>query len=249
MAKKKKCNCPPPGAPDWMVTYGDMVTLLLCFFVLIVAFSEIKKEDEFNAVVEEIKRSFGMKGGGGKLPTPEDPELSLIERLETVQFQKKKEPNRSTTEEPGVEGREPRVTQVREGMKFIVGTRVIFEPGSAEITPIARRALDEIAEQVRGTNNVLEIRGHAASAEIDQAGRYRDLDRLSYARASAARDYLIEQGKVRSDRFRLVAVGDREPAAYGVYNDAGQQPNRRVEVVQSETIIQQTRQPQAYAGG
>ncbi|MEO0586085.1 MAG: flagellar motor protein MotB [Planctomycetota bacterium] len=244
---KDKCKCPPPGAPDWMVTYGDMVTLLLCFFVLIVAFSEIKKEDEWNAVVEEIKKSFGMKGGGGKLPTDEDPELSLIERLETIQFQKKKEPNRSTTEEQGVEGREPRVTQVREGMKFVVGSRVVFEPGSADISPSARRVLDDIAEKVRGTNNVLEVRGHAASAEVEASGRYRDLDRLSFARAAAVRDYLADQADVRADRFRLISVADREPNAYGVYNEAAQQPNRRVEVIQSETIIQEMRQPQAFA--
>ena len=106
---KKGCKCPPEGAPAWMLTYGDMMTLLLCFFVLIVSFSEIKKEDEFLAVVREIQKAFGMKGGGGKMPTNEDPSMSLIERLEALRLRFEIRPNYSNTEEPGMEGRETTV--------------------------------------------------------------------------------------------------------------------------------------------
>ena len=111
----KKCKCPPAGAPEWMVTYGDMVTLLLCFFVLIVSFSEIKKKEEFQSVVEEIQKAFGMRGGGGKLPTEDDPALSLIERLEAVRMRQERIPNKSNVKDPGQTGREPRVTTIREG--------------------------------------------------------------------------------------------------------------------------------------
>ncbi|MHC4092412.1 MAG: flagellar motor protein MotB, partial [Planctomycetota bacterium] len=59
MAKKKyKASA---GAPAWMVTYGDMMTLLLCFFVLLVAMSEIKQEDKFLQVVESLRHAFGYE--------------------------------------------------------------------------------------------------------------------------------------------------------------------------------------------
>lgn len=226
-----------------MVTYGDMVTLLLCFFVLIVSFSEIKKEDEWNAVVEEIKKSFGMKGGGGKLPTKDDPELTLIERLEAVQLQQQREPQRSNTLDPGQDGREANVTTVREGMRFLIGGRIGFEVGEAVLDIDGQRALAQIAEQLRGQNNLVELRGHADSAEQGQ-GPYPDLWELSYARARAVRDYLVEAHEMDPDRFRLVANADREPLVHRKYNVSAQQPNRRVEVIATENLVQDFQRPQ-----
>ena len=51
MAREKKPEEPPTGAPAWMVTYGDMMSLLLCFFIMLVAMSEIK-EDKFKKILE-----------------------------------------------------------------------------------------------------------------------------------------------------------------------------------------------------
>ena len=56
MALKKQAKT-AGGAPAWMVTYGDMMTLLLCFFVIIVAMSEIKKEEKFRQVLESIRQA------------------------------------------------------------------------------------------------------------------------------------------------------------------------------------------------
>ena len=63
MAKRK----PPKGSdiPEWVVTYGDLMSLLLCFFILLVAFSEPKKPDEFRKVLEKIREALGFKGGIG----------------------------------------------------------------------------------------------------------------------------------------------------------------------------------------
>ncbi len=60
---RKKDN--PQGAPDWMVTYGDMMTLLLCFFVILVSMSELRQETRFKKVMESIRQAFGYKGGIG----------------------------------------------------------------------------------------------------------------------------------------------------------------------------------------
>ena len=47
------------GCPDYMVTYGDMMSLLLCFFVIIVSLSQFKEEQRFHAVMDSIKKAFG----------------------------------------------------------------------------------------------------------------------------------------------------------------------------------------------
>jgi len=61
MAKKPKCSCPKPGpsAPFFMLTYGDMMTLLMCFFVLLFAMSTIEKT-KFQSQVAIMQGSLGI---------------------------------------------------------------------------------------------------------------------------------------------------------------------------------------------
>ena len=62
MGKDKCPDCPPTGAPDWMVTYGDLMTLLLCFFVLLFSFSSMDKI-MFESLKESFVGAFGMLQG------------------------------------------------------------------------------------------------------------------------------------------------------------------------------------------
>ena len=247
----KKCKCPPPGAPDWMVTYGDMVTLLLCFFVLIVSFSEIKKEDDFQAVVEEIKKAFGMKGGGGKLPTEEDPALSLIQILETTRLHTDNTPAKSQSIDEGVDGKHQTVKTVREGQMFVVGGPVIFEPGSADLSEQAKEDLIRLADQFKGENNLIKLRGHTAQGELqgDQGVTYRDLWDLSHARAKVVMDFLAsEQVGIRPERLRLVAVADQEPMKHRAVTSKERRENRRVEVIVTESLVQDHQRPAQRSG-
>jgi len=59
----------PPGVPEWVVTYGDMMSLLLCFFILLSAFSELKKPREYQRVIDSIKEALGLDGGQGLVRT------------------------------------------------------------------------------------------------------------------------------------------------------------------------------------
>ncbi|MEM8739352.1 MAG: flagellar motor protein MotB [Planctomycetota bacterium] len=251
----KKCKCPPTGAPEWMTTYGDMMTLLLCFFVLIVSFSEIKKDEQFQAVVEHIKEAFGMMGGGGKIPITDDPALSLIERLDALRLKQEKVPNRSNTKDPGQEGREPQVTKVREGLMITTGGRITFEPASARLSEESKESLRQLAEVFKGWENLVELRGHAASLELPEGGTasrsssgsgegYTDLWHLSHARAKAVFDYLTVELEIDPDRFRLTANADREPLDARAADTDDAEVNRRVEVLVSESLKQDFTQPE-----
>ncbi len=235
---KKKCKC-EPGAPGWMTTFADMMTLLLCFFVLIVSFSEIKKDDKYQAVVEEIQEAFGMKGGGGKLPTDDDPALSLLQILETTQLQRERIEEQSRAEDPGVDGKTRDVTTVREGDLYVVGGRITFEPGSADLSPEARRQLMGIVPQISGLRNLVQVRGHAAAREVATDGTpVLDLVGLSYARAKAVGDFLTSEAVgIDAARVRLMAVGPAEPLNNRSFTTAEQEPNRRVEVMLADALV------------
>ncbi|MEM6392313.1 MAG: flagellar motor protein MotB [Planctomycetota bacterium] len=243
----KKCKCPPEGAPAWMVTYGDMVTLLLCFFVLIVSFSEIKKEDDFQAVVEEIQKAFGMKGGGGKLPTKDDPALSLIERLEAIRMRQEKIPNRSNSKDPGQRGREPRVTKIRPGMLFAVGGKIVFDPGTADLTDQSKVQLQQMAESVglKGNANIIEVHGHASRLDLLGTGSsFEDLDQLSFERARAVKRHLTsDRIGINPERIRVIANADREPIDPRAVGSFENLQNRRAEVFVSESLVQDYQEP------
>jgi chemotaxis protein MotB len=244
MAKKKKKEG-GGGAPDWMVTYGDMMTLLLCFFVLIVSFSTIdpKEKHKYEAAMESIKEALGMPGNG-KVPNDAIPKMSMVQVLERVQRERKKHDNEASTKEEGMQGETTEVTKIRDGMQFTVGGPVSFEPASATLTDQAKQRLETIAELMRGYNNLIQLRGHAASMEL--AGHpdssYQTLWQLSHARARAVMDYLTEPPiGLRPDRFRLVAVADREPLAQRAYSSRDKAPNRRVEVVVAEQLTREVK--------
>jgi len=237
-----KCKCPPPGAPDWVMTFGDMMSLLLTFFILLVSLSELKKEDEWVAMVEEVKKSFGMKGGGGRLPTDFDPALTLVQILETVQAQQRREHESSNTEDAGMSGREQRVTTVRQGEYIPVGGRLTFQPGSADLSDRVKADLREFIEHeafdIRGTNYIVELRGHAATAEADLLGEDSDLWDLSYRRAKAVMEYLVsEKVGLSRKQVRLMGNADREPLEKQAYTPAVRRVNRRVEIMVSENVI------------
>lgn len=241
MVKRQKKQ--PPGVPQWVMTFGDLMSLLLVFFVLIVSFSEIIEEERYEATVEQIQESFGFKGGGGRLPTDTDPRLTFLDLQENLQRQQHRHPDRAETDHPGMDGHEREVTKVREGMQYTIGGQIMFEPASADLTEEARRQLRRLVERqerIRGTNNLLELHGHAASMELagDRAHAFDDLWSLSHARARAVFEYLTQEIGLKPERFRLIANADREPLLPRDYDVTQQAANRRVSIVFSESLIQ-----------
>ena len=64
---------PPAGCPDYMLTYGDMMSLLLCFFVMLVSMSQIKEEDRWREMLESLKKAFGYTASSNQVPGDKTP--------------------------------------------------------------------------------------------------------------------------------------------------------------------------------
>jgi chemotaxis protein MotB len=56
----EECKCPPPGLPAWMGTFADLMSLLMCFFVLLLAFSEMDVL-KFKQIAGSMKFAFGVQ--------------------------------------------------------------------------------------------------------------------------------------------------------------------------------------------
>ncbi|EKO3953189.1 flagellar motor protein MotB [Vibrio fluvialis] len=60
MMEEQKCKCPPPGLPAWLGTFADLMSLLMCFFVLLLSFSEMDVL-KFKQIAGSMKFAFGVQ--------------------------------------------------------------------------------------------------------------------------------------------------------------------------------------------
>lgn len=244
MSKRRKSE--NPGIPEWVVTFGDMMTLLLCFFILLAAFSELKKEREYQRVITAVKEAFGYSGGVGVMPTDDPPLRSMIQLLESMARQTAKEQKVSSSTDQGIRGKQTRVTRIHEGLQFTIGGSMTFEPGQAHIKPQMESELQRIADLLRGRNNKISVRGHAARKRLPEDSPFDDLWDLSYARAKNVADFLIGQG-IRPEVISIEARGDTEPIEANRYDERAQEKNRRVEIIMTEALVDDFNSNHDYA--
>jgi chemotaxis protein MotB len=236
MAAKRK-NKQQAGAPMWVVTFGDMMSLLLCFFILLQMFSELKKDHEYQRVVTAIKEAFGYAGGIGVLPIDDPPLKSLVETLETLAVQNNNDKTKvSASPERGLDGPEMRVTKIREGIMFTIGGPATFEPFSAELNDAMKQQLEKLAVLLGGRRNKVEVIGHAAAKYLPENQPWRNLDELSYRRAENVKNHLVELG-LDDEVFRLQAAGTREPVRPRAIEPADAAENRRVDIILTEMLV------------
>ncbi|TWU65253.1 flagellar motor protein MotB [Crateriforma conspicua] len=218
------------GIPEWVVTFGDMMSLLLTFFIMLVSLSEIKEEETYQALVDSMQRSFGYQRTIEALtPGESKPRESNFSVLSTVGRAKNKNTAKGGVPQKAPTGEDPHVRIVRPGQMTAVGSVIFFPMGSDELDKTAKRILKEAAAQLRGKPQKIEVRGHTSS---EFAARTRGTGKameLGFNRANAVRRYLIEQEGIEAERFRIATAGGTEP----MHNSAGNAAtsrNPRVEV-------------------
>jgi len=237
----KKIEAPPAGAPEWMVTYGDTMTLLLCFFVILVSMSEIKQNQRFQQVMESLRKAFGgYVGAIGDAPVENIPINGLIQRLMEIEVVQSSQ-EAGDSDEEGIHGKKFRVTNVRDGLEVVIGGKITFERFSATLKQEAKELIAETAQRLRGYNTKILIRGHTTREPLPETSIYDDLRDLSYARARSVARALEENG-VRRVRMTIVAVGEMEPLVRQAYTEERRALNRRVEIMVTEDLIEE------YAG-
>jgi len=224
------------GAPEWMVTYGDMVTLLLTFFVMLLSMANFEiVEDRFTAAIESIREALGMSGQIGQRVDASVDFHSLIHKLESI-VPPQKPKNRGDSSEEGIYGDNFRLRRIRDGLEITLGGPILFEPFSDKITDEGKQALEQIGNNLMGHRNKVEVRGHAADEPCPSDWTDKDAMRLSFARAEHVTDELVERG-VDPRTIRIMAVGANEPVVLKAYDPAKRGDNRRVEIIIRESLI------------
>lgn len=246
-------ECPPPGAPAWMATFSDLVTLLLTFFVLLYAMSK-QDEHKFESIAGSIRKAFAgnaMKEGEtvrlGKSPddaptvieSQEPVEPFPIDLITTEGLLDKHEINRESDEDVRDMKKtiqnynladSAQIEQMKEGVKIRIKDKVLFSKGSTNISNSSITGiLKKIIELMRDNDWTLFIEGYADLGEKYEKDKRIDAYGLSALRSEAIRKALYRRG-VRPSKMTSVFYGDARSKAGQI--------NRKVEFVLRKRDLQ-----------
>lgn len=203
----------PAGVPEWVVTYGDMMSLLLTFFIMLVSLSEVAGDQRYRAILESLQEYMGYRLAPVAPPGKSFPLNSLIDTLETLGSFTNKDDGRGGVKRESIEGDDYQVRVTREGKATQVGDPILFDAGSTELSTTAGEQLQAAARELAGKPNKIEIRAYYPPVSRDDSQSASALLTLAYLRSRAVQQSLLSQDGVRIDprRFRLAATADLAP--------------------------------------
>jgi len=236
MAKKKKAEG-GGGAPEWIVTYSDMVTLLLTFFAALFNVSEVD-EVQLQQMISSLNNiGMGAMEGGATLTAGRNADLGntimalpSMEKGKSLSTAKKKA---TSLFAPEVKSNKVRVTTDERGLVISLVSDAFFAPASAQINIEETRdillRLGALLNSEELAGRKFRIEGHTDSIPVDPNGPWPSNWDLSAARSINVLKYLTDIG-VDEKRFQVAGFADTVPVAS---NDTaeGRAYNRRVDIV------------------
>lgn len=237
-----------PGVPEWVLTYGDMMSLLLCFFILLAAFSELKQPREYQRVLDAIKDALGSTGGIGLSAIDADTRNSMHSLMPELAKRSDQKKSTDQTNLLNISGRHPQAQVLHQSDRIAIGSALEFEPGSYQLTVAMQQKLKfEIAPMIRDKRYIVHITGHAWG-QTDRAASGFSLAELSFRRAQAALDYLTQECELNPQVLRILAAADQEPARAGLDPSDVGVSNRRVQLYQTGMTVDQMHPDPEFTG-
>ncbi len=231
--RQKGQDAPSAGAPAWMTTYGDLVTQLLIFFVLLFAMSSVDIA-KFQQALISLQGALGFLDGGKTIDPetiPSDPLPEGWEDIDQRDYGQMLEIKRQIEEGLKQAGLDATVALSLEerGLVIRFNDSVLFDLGKADIKPMGRATIDRVSQTIKDIPNQVRIEGHTDNLPIRTAG-YPSNWELSTARATNVVRYFIEGLAYEPNRLSAAGYGEYRPIAP---NDTaeGRQLNRRVDIV------------------
>jgi len=236
MKRRRRQASQPTGAPKWMVTFSDLITLILVFFILLFSMSQIDIV-KFRTIADSFQQRQILEFYPSVIPF-ENPSAEPEMEREKTQPQNSegtdKELNQLLADIQSYlnENKLSDVvvaTRTERGVVLVLQEQALFTSGEATVLEEAYPFLNKVGDLLSRIPNFVKVEGHTDNRPI---GTYRFPSNweLSSARASSVIRYLVQTENLDPKRFIAVGYGDTRPIAP---NDTREnlQKNRRVEVI------------------
>lgn len=215
----------------WLLTYCDLITLLLATFIVMYSISTADAQ-KFQALAESVQKAFNVKvleGQANNLVDQNEPSVAPEARaLMQDDFDFINREMSSFAQEEGLtSGVE--VEMRDDGIAIILSDRSLFASGRAELGVQAQKTLDKVAELLRRNDNVVRVEGHTDDVATNNPA-YPTNWELSTARALTVVKYLVDEGDIAPDRLSAIGFSQYQPR---LPNDSPENraTNRRCEII------------------
>ncbi len=220
--------------PKWMLTYSDMMTLLLCVFVLLLSFANTDVV-KYRSATGSVEEAFGVqkevvaygKDGGMELPI----DLKGTSTAEEIEKSRLVNLLKSAAEAESL-SKNAMISIVNNGAKVDIMEDVgnaMFKPGGAELLEESKTTLRKLLPLMQDSPYKITIEGHTDDSPVN-SDRYPSNWELSSARAGCVVRFFIQEGNLDPKRFKAVGYADSFPQ---FENDSPENKakNRRVSIV------------------
>jgi chemotaxis protein MotB len=226
--KKRKTHKEHPSQDRWLLTYADLITLLLGLFVILYAMSNIDKKKYSQWVA-----AFGGEFGSGKAEmgngSPLMNELAEQFRVEKLLKQALEIDGNNSALSTSIDER---------GVTIHIQEELLFPSGESKLKGSSFRMLDSLSSALRKIPNDIRIEGHTDNIPI-ATEEFPSNWHLSVSRAMNTGYYLIEHHKFNQEKLSVVGYGESKPIAANT-TEKGRALNRRVDIVVLMSQITQT---------
>jgi len=237
MAAKKPKKQGTEVRQDWLVTYCDMVQLMLCFFVALFNVEDIDQAQLEAMAASFQSRSLGVNIGGNTLSVGRSADLgnTILALPSTVRGNQLGQALRRAVSlfNPEIRSNKVKITHDERGLVISLASDAFFNPASAAINIEETRdillRLGSLfnSDELRGRK--FRIEGHTDSESVDPYGPWEDNWHLSTARSISVLHYLSDVG-VDEKRFQVAGFADTMPVSSN-NTPEGRAYNRRVDIV------------------
>ena len=224
--KAEETKVETAGMMRWLLTYADMITLMLALFIILFAISTISKV-KFQAFAREVSGGFDNQWAVNQPPnggTDGAKAFDASSRIPAIQKQLQQYVAKNHLE------KSVQVHMDRRGLVItLLSDKSYYDSGSAELRPQTKKILDEVDVFLKKNDNLVRVEGNTDNVPI-ATDRYPSNWELSTARAVNVLRYLVEQDHLSPLRISAAGYGQYRPRTDNSTAETRQQ-NRRVDIV------------------
>ena len=195
---------------NWFITFGDLMALLLCFFILLAAVSTFHL-DKYKEISQKLSQAMGAQQ-----KTPAKTQVDVL-----------REEMEGLLQSPDL-AEDIEVRDMDQGVAVDIRGGLLFPSASAQLHQEAKPILGSLAAKLSESGFYVKVEGHTDNMPINSQV-YPSNWELSAARAAAVARYLISEG-VQPERLTIIGYGETRPRA-GNDTEEGRALNRRVSLI------------------
>jgi len=230
MIKRRKSEEDKENLERWLLTYADLITLLLAFFIMLYVFS---KQDtrKYDAMTMQLKAIFS--GGAGVVVEGGRTGSQTIEATNEgpSEIQIRRELEKQIKEISPAEGEGNNISVITDerGIVIRIMDKAFYDTGKADLKEKARATLDKIAPVIKDLPNEIRIEGHTDNVPISTY-EFKSNWELSVRRATEVVRYLVERDGISTQRISAAGYAEYRPVAEND-TEANRALNRRIEII------------------